>query len=51
MSLPLVSILMAVRNEEKFLAAALNSIQRQTLQEWELIVVDDGSTDASYNFV
>jgi len=47
MSLPLVSILMAVRNEEKFLAAALNSIQRQTLQEWELIVVDDGSTDAT----
>ena len=38
---------MAVRNEEKFLAAALNSILRQSLQDWELVVVDDGSTDAT----
>ena len=44
---PFVSILMPVRNEEKFLKAALASIKAQTFQEWELVVVDDGSTDGT----
>lgn len=47
MALPAVSILMPVRNEERFLPAALESIYRQTLQDWELVAVDDGSTDAT----
>lgn len=45
MSAPRVSILMPVRNEERFLPAALASLCRQSLTAWELIVVDDGSTD------
>lgn len=40
-----VSILMPVRNEERFLPAALASLTAQTWREWELVVVDDGSTD------
>lgn len=44
---PTVSILMTVRNEESHLPAALRSLQRQTLTDWELIVVDDGSDDAT----
>jgi glycosyltransferase involved in cell wall biosynthesis len=44
---PLVSILMPVRNEEKFLPAALASIRAQTVSNWELVAVDDGSTDAT----
>jgi glycosyltransferase involved in cell wall biosynthesis len=44
---PFVSILMPVRNEEKFLKAAIASIKAQTFQEWELVVVDDGSTDGT----
>lgn len=44
---PFVSILMPVRNEEKFLKTAIASIQAQTFQEWELVVVDDGSTDGT----
>jgi len=44
---PFVSILMPVRNEEQFLKAALASIKAQTFQEWELVVVDDGSTDGT----
>jgi glycosyltransferase involved in cell wall biosynthesis len=47
MALPSVSILMPVRNEERFLPAALASIWRQTLKDWELVAVDDGSTDAT----
>jgi glycosyltransferase involved in cell wall biosynthesis len=42
-----VSILMPVRNEERFLPAALASIFSQTMSDWELIAVDDGSTDAT----
>ncbi len=45
MNQPLCSILMAVRNEEKYLPAALESILRQTLTDWQLVVIDDGSTD------
>jgi len=44
---PPLSILMPVRNEADFLPAALHSLQRQTLQNWELIVVDDGSNDTT----
>jgi glycosyltransferase involved in cell wall biosynthesis len=44
---PEVSILMPVRNEERFLAMALRSLADQTFREWELVVVDDGSTDAT----
>ncbi len=43
--LPKVSILMPVRNEERYLQAALNSLYAQTLSDWELVVVDDGSSD------
>jgi glycosyltransferase involved in cell wall biosynthesis len=42
---PVISILMPVRNEEKFLPAALASLKAQTVSAWELVVVDDGSTD------
>ncbi len=44
---PLVSVYMTVRNGSRWLREAIESIQIQTLQEWELIVVDDGSTDDS----
>jgi len=38
---------MPVRNEERYLPQALDSLRRQTLREWELVAVDDGSTDAT----
>jgi len=38
---------MPVRNEERFLPAALDSIRRQTLTSWELVCVDDGSDDST----
>lgn len=47
MTASVISVLMPVCNEERFLAAALDSLQRQTLRNWELIVVDDGSTDGT----
>jgi len=45
--MPQVSILMPVRNEERHLPAALSSLFRQSFKNWELIAVDDGSTDGT----
>jgi glycosyltransferase involved in cell wall biosynthesis len=45
--MPLVSILMPVYNAAATLPAALRSIVAQSFREWELIAVNDGSTDAS----
>lgn len=42
---PLVSVLMPVRNGAAYLDEAIASIVSQTFENWELVVVDDGSTD------
>jgi glycosyltransferase involved in cell wall biosynthesis len=47
MSAPVVSVLMPVRNAEATLPAAMASICRQSMGDFEVIVVDDGSTDSS----
>src|SRR5262245_11138655 len=44
---PRVSAIIIVYNGAEFLRNAIDSIIGQTLQDWELIVVDDGSTDES----
>lgn len=38
---------MPVRNEERYLQVALNSLYLQTFADWELVVVDDGSADTT----
>jgi glycosyltransferase involved in cell wall biosynthesis len=45
--LPEVSILMAVYNCATTVSSAIRSILNQTLENWELILVDDASTDGS----
>ncbi|MDF7679627.1 glycosyltransferase [Enterobacteriaceae bacterium ESL0689] len=44
---PLLSIVAAVYNGEKFLASFFDCIQQQQLESYELILVNDGSTDGS----
>lgn len=44
---PLVSIVLPVYNGEKYLRESLDSILAQTMQDWELIAVDDCSQDAT----
>jgi glycosyltransferase involved in cell wall biosynthesis len=42
---PLVSVIMTVLNGAETVGAAIRSVQLQTLQDWEMIVVDNGSSD------
>lgn len=44
---PLISIIVPVYNAEKTLGRCVNSISSQTFQDWELLLIDDGSTDRS----
>lgn len=48
---PLVSIVMPVKNTSQFLCACIDSILKQTYHNWELLIVDDGSTDNSFKIL
>ncbi len=42
---PLISAIMPAYNEAAYIGEAISSIQQQTVDDWELVIVDDGSTD------
>lgn len=44
---PLVTVIMPVYNAERYMEQSIESIIAQTYQKWELLIVDDGSTDSS----
>ncbi len=49
--MPFFSILLPVYNREDFLLETLNTVLNQSFQDWELVAVDDGSTDGSVSIL
>jgi glycosyltransferase involved in cell wall biosynthesis len=48
---PIVSIVLPTYNRGKLIERPINSILKQTFENWELIIVDDGSDDDTYSIV
>lgn len=47
--MPKVSVLMGLYNQDRFVAESICAVLQQTMPDLELIIVDDGSTDNSYD--
>ena len=47
----LVSIIIPNYNGAQFIEQTINSVKNQTFKNWEIIIVDDGSTDNSYSII
>lgn len=48
---PLISVIMPTKNRAAFLPRAIASLEAQSYDNWELVVVDDGSTDATPEYL
>ena len=48
---PLVSVIITTYNRREFVREAIESVQRQDFSDYEIIVVDDGSTDGTEEFL
>lgn len=48
---PIVSVIMPAYNAERYIEEAIRSVQAQTMEKWELVVVDDRSTDGTAGLI
>ncbi len=50
-SIPLVSVIMPAYNAEKYISKSIQSVLEQTYQNWQLIIVNDGSKDDTSSII
>ncbi len=48
---PTISIVMAVYNQREYLPKAIDSVLAQTTDDWELVIIDDGSDDGTKEYL
>lgn len=48
---PEISVILCTYNREKYLEKCINSVVNQTYEDWELLIVDDGSQDKTFEVV
>lgn len=48
---PIISIIIPCYNSEKYISETLDCLRKQTIQNWECIIVNDGSTDNSLKII
>lgn len=48
---PFISVIMPTYNRWKLTVKAIQSVMAQTFTDWELLIIDDGSRDGTYDFV
>mgnify|MGYP001750881747 CR=1 FL=1 len=46
--MPEITVLMPVRNGERYIKESIDSVLNQTLTDFEFLIIDDGSTAVSY---
>ena len=51
MNIPMVRIIIPVFNCEKYIEAGIKSVMAQTYQNWELIIINDSSTDHTLEII
>ena len=49
--MPEISVILPVFNSEEFIGKAIESVLAQTFEDFELIIVNDGSTDSSKDII
>ena len=48
---PKLSVIMPVYNAEKFIIKSITSVIEQTIKSWELIIINDASTDSTQKII
>lgn len=48
---PEISVVLTTYNRSHYLKNCINSVTQQTFEDWELVIVDDGSTDDTFEIV